>query len=135
MRIIMMNGGGWCEIIISKIPHYKTCLFAETPNGKLQHFSEVSIQCLQQPSEFEILQIWVNIYYGLHHIVTPLKAQFSKNLISVVIYVSSCVFKLVEPQIQEQHENEKTKLPSKLQLSQLFNRNDAKISVNCLTAV
>lgn len=35
----------------------------------------------------------------------------------------------------ERHEDEKTKLPPKLQLSQLFNHNDAKMSVNCFVCL
>ncbi len=60
MIIMLMNIGGCCGFI-SKTSYYKSCLFTETPNEKLQKFSEVSLQCLQQPSEFEILQVWVNM--------------------------------------------------------------------------
>lgn len=149
MIIIMMNGGGWCGIIISKIPHYKSCLFTETPNGKLQHFSKVSIQCLQQPSESEILQIWVNIPWLASHrhtvkgtVQQKWKFCSASSMHEPQIVFPVCFFKspilLCKKQQNmrlEPHEDEKTNLPPKLQLSQLLNHNDAKMSVNCLYAV
>ncbi len=42
MAIMLMNDSVLCEFDI-KISYYKSCLFTESPNAKLQHFSEVSL--------------------------------------------------------------------------------------------
>lgn len=58
---------------------YKSCLFTEITDAKLQHFSEVSLQCLQQPSKSEILQVWVNMPWlaQIHHAITGTAQQKS----------------------------------------------------------